>query len=87
MAVALEYPSGSDTPVVTASGAGAIAQTIVDIALEHEIPVHEDGVLTKLLAQSKVGEFIDPQTSRVVAELVCFLYKADEEWKALRKVS
>lgn len=79
-AIALEYPEGGAAPFVSASGVGAIADLIVEIAHEHQIPIHEDEVLTKLLSQSKVGEYIDPQTSRIVAEVVCFLYKLDEEW-------
>lgn len=82
-AVALEYPEGGTVPVVTASGVGVIANLIVEIARENEIPIHEDEVLTKLLSQSKVGEYVDPQTSRVVAEIVCFLYKLDEEHRLL----
>lgn len=86
-AVALEYPEGGAIPVVTASGVGAVADIIVEIAKEHNVPLHEDEALTKLISQTKVGEYLDPQTSRIVAEVVCFLYSLDEEWQSKKKAS
>ena len=72
-AVALEY-DGKGAPRITASGGGLIAQQILAIAEEHDVPIHEDPLLTAALAQLPVGEEIPENLYVAVAEILAFVY-------------
>ena len=41
-AVALEYELGEQAPKVIATGQGRIAEKIIDVAKEANVPVHKD---------------------------------------------
>lgn len=79
-AIALQYANG-EAPRVVASGAGEIAERILALAKEHDVPIREDDALADILARLDVGFEIPPETFRAVAEILAFLYRADEEWK------
>lgn len=80
-AVALQYEDVEALPRILASGAGEIARQIVSIAQRHGVPVHQDSSLTDLLSQLQVGSVISPESFRLLAEIVCFLYYTDCEWR------
>ncbi|GAB4293013.1 MAG: EscU/YscU/HrcU family type III secretion system export apparatus switch protein [Oceanospirillum sp.] len=72
-AIALQY-DGENAPVVTASGEGAIAEEILRIAREHNIPLKEDALLAELLSDLSLGEEIPPMLYRVIAEVIAYAY-------------
>jgi flagellar biosynthesis protein len=72
-AIALKY-DGDNAPVVTATGEGVIAEEIVRIAKEYDIPLREDAGLAELLAELELGEEIPPLLYRVVAEVIAYAY-------------
>ena len=76
-AVALRYDakSGDTPPRVVASGQGEIAQQILALAREHDIPLREDAALAGALAQMDVGASIPPELFRAVAEVLAFVYQ------------
>ena len=80
-AVALQYSSMDDLPRVVANGAGELAEHILNLARQHNIPIHEDTTLTEILSCLPQGTAIPQETFRLVAEIVCFLYQMDEEWR------
>lgn len=80
-AIALQYLEKDDLPKVIATGAGEIAREILQIAQEHRIPIEQDSTLTDLLAKVNVGSSISPESFRLVAEVICFLYHTDLEFK------
>lgn len=80
-AVALQYLEKDDLPKVIATGAGEIAREILQIAREHQIPIEQDSTLTDLLSKVNVGASISPESFRLVAEIICFLYHSDLEFK------
>ncbi len=72
-AVALEY-DGSSAPRVTAKGRGEIAQRILALAEENDIPLHEDPDLVTLLSQLDLGMEIPANLYVAVAEVLAFTY-------------
>ncbi len=72
-AVALHY-GGKTAPRITASGAGPVADRILEIAREHDVPVHDDPLLTAALAQVPVGDEIPENVYVAVAEILAFIY-------------
>ena len=85
-AVALQYAEGEKAPHVVASGIGYIADRIVALAGEHNVPIEENTSLAEILSQIDVGYEIPPEAYRAVAEILAFLYRTDETWKNKHKV-
>ena len=75
-AVALGYNrSQENAPKVLASGAGEIANKIISLAKEHDIPIKEDPDLIEILSKVEVDQEIPPNLYKAVAEIFSFLYK------------
>jgi flagellar biosynthesis protein len=72
-AVALNY-DGKGAPRVTAKGKGFIAEQILAVAKENNIPLHEDPSLVKLLAQLDLGDEIPRELYLAVAKVIAFAY-------------
>ncbi|MBX7144125.1 MAG: EscU/YscU/HrcU family type III secretion system export apparatus switch protein [Oligoflexia bacterium] len=80
-AVALQYAELDELPRIVATGAGEIARQILALAKEHEIPIQEDATLTEMLSNLSVGAHISPNTYKLVAEIISFLYHTDCEFQ------
>jgi len=73
IAVALEY-DGSNAPKVSAKGIGNLAEQILELAKQHDIPLQADNELVEILAQIKLGDDIPEQLYYAVAEVIAFAY-------------
>jgi len=79
-ASALAYTPGEDkAPKVIASGKGVIAEKILEVAKEVKIPVVEDAHLADTLDKLRVGSEIPAELYDVVAEVLSFISRVDEE--------
>jgi len=72
-AVALAY-DGIAAPILSAKGAGDIAEEIIALAKEHDIPIRAEPDLVNLLAKLKLGEEIPKELYIAVAEIIAFAY-------------
>lgn len=72
-AVALYYDERS-APRITAKGEAELAEAIVALAREHDIPLHEDKQLAALLSQLELGSEIPRELYLAVAEVLAFAY-------------
>jgi flagellar biosynthetic protein FlhB len=79
-AVALEYrPEEMDAPVVVAKGRNLLAQLIKREARWHDIPVVENPPLAQALYRAvEVGKAIPAKLYAAVAEILAFIYRAQE---------
>ena len=81
-AVALKYNTETDTvPKVTARGEGLIAERIIDLARENQVPIKEDPDLVQILSQVDINKEIPPSVYKVVAELLAFVYKLNSKYE------
>ena len=79
-AVALKYKPGDDhAPRVTAKGSGRLAERIIDMARKHGIPVKDDPDLVEVLSRLDLHDQIPPELYVVVAELLAFVYRLNQE--------
>lgn len=81
-AVSLEYDAQKNqAPKVTAKGQGPIADKIITLARENNIPIKEDPDLVQVLSQVDINQEIPPSVYKVVAELLTFVYKLNENYR------
>ena len=72
-AVALEYEAGDKAPKVIATGQGVLAEKIMDVAQEANVPIHKDEKLARSLSILDIGEYIPPELYSIVAEILVFV--------------
>lgn len=81
MAVALRYDEDREAaPRVLAKGRGAVAQKILEIAGQRNIPVREDPDLVEALAKLDVGSLIPTELYPAVAEVLAFIYRQNQRF-------
>ena len=73
IAVALNY-DGSGAPRVTAKGDHAMAERIIALAEENDVPLYPDADLAATLVQIPLGDEVPEQLYRAVAEVISFAY-------------
>ncbi|MGB8956796.1 MAG: EscU/YscU/HrcU family type III secretion system export apparatus switch protein [Tumebacillaceae bacterium] len=78
-AVALQYDHERDAaPRIVASGRGAVAEQILGLAKENDVPMHEDKALVETLLAFEVGKEIPAELYAVVAEVLAFAQRLDK---------
>jgi flagellar biosynthesis protein len=83
VAVALHYEEHDKAaPRVVASGRGAVADRILELAFAHGIKVREDADLAEILAAVEVGEQIPVAAFTAVAEILFHILRANERLAA-----
>ena len=77
LAIAIQYEMQTmEAPIVVAKGAGAVAQRIRQIALEHGIPIVERKELARAIYQRvDVGRAIPPEQYAAMAEVLRYVYQ------------
>ena len=82
-AVALTYDQQS-APRVTASGTDEVAREMVRLAEEFGVHLHNDPVLSRMLATLDIGTEIPRELYELIAEIIAFAYhlqgKVPDNW-------
>jgi len=73
IAVALHY-DGETAPQVTAKGYGEVAEQIIAIAKNHNVPLEENKELVQVLSQLELGDEIPQELYLAIAEIIAFVY-------------
>lgn len=85
-AVALGFdPTSGGAPKVLAKGKGKIAESILEQAKQHDIPIQEDPSLVQLLGQLDLNQSIPEELYQAVAEVFAFIYRLDRTHEGLNK--
>jgi flagellar biosynthesis protein len=80
-AVALAHdPRDAATPTVLATGSGAVARQILDVAFASGVKVREDADLVEVLAALDVGEQIPIAALAAVAEILSHVYRWEADY-------
>lgn len=80
-AVALTYDGGLSTPRVVATGEGHIADKIIALAEEHNVPLYKDEDLVGLLARLDLEDDIPVHLYQAVAEVLAFVFSLNDKAK------
>ena len=84
-AVALSDTDGPAIgPTVVATGAGFLADRIVEEALKSGVPVRTDADLVQILAETEVGEEVPVEAFVALAEVLRYVYDYNRAANATR---
>ncbi len=78
-AVALEYTPGETAPQIIATGKGHVADKIIEVAKEKNVPIHEDEKLAGTLSKLEIGDYIPEELYGVVAEVLVMVDRAENK--------
>jgi len=83
IAAAIKYDDKRDAaPKLTAKGRGSIAEKIIKLAMEHNIPIREDPALVQILSRLDIDEQIPPEIYKAIAEILAFVYSVNEQYRS-----
>lgn len=80
-AIALKY-DGNHAPTLTAKGDDELAEEILRIARECEVPIYENPELVRLLARMELGDSIPQELYRTIAEIIAFAWNLKGKFPA-----
>ncbi|MDZ5434590.1 EscU/YscU/HrcU family type III secretion system export apparatus switch protein [Pseudomonas fluorescens] len=80
-AIALKY-DGTHAPTLTAKGDEELAEEILRIAREYEVPIYENAELVRLLARMELGDSIPQELYRTIAEIIAFAWNLKGKFPA-----
>ena len=66
-ASALVYNAGTEAPIIVYNGVADIADKMIDIARQHDVPVVYEPETAEILALCKAGDCIPVETWKVMA--------------------
>ena len=79
-AVALKYDRDKDqAPRVVAKGRGFIAEKIIELAKQYNVPLYEDRNLVQVLEALEVETEIPAELYQAVAEVLAFIYRLNRK--------
>ena len=82
VAAAIRYDAArDDAPRLTAKGKGHVAERIIELARQHNIPIRSDKALIQILSQLDIDRHIPPELYKAVAEILAFVYSANEKYR------
>ncbi len=75
-AVALRYePTKDRAPRITGKGRGHLAEKILELAGQHNIPIRQDKNLLQILSRLDLHQEVPIEVYKAVAEILAFVYR------------
>lgn len=71
-AVALKYDGNEIAPIIVASGMGYMAEKMVEVAVENNVPVYEDNSLATVLSRLETGQEIPEELYKAIVDIYVY---------------
>ncbi len=81
LTVALKYTPKDEAPKVVAKGKGYLAELILKIAKNHNIPIKKDAKLVRELYKLELDKPIPPELYKAVAVVLAWAYNLNQKFK------
>jgi flagellar biosynthesis protein len=82
VAAAIKYDNQTDAaPKVIAKGRGAIAEKIIELAQKNGVAIKSDPALVQILSKLDIDEQIPVELYKAVAEILAFVYSANNRYR------
>ena len=86
LAIAIQYIDGMAAPIVVAKGAMHVAERIVQIAKEHNIPIVQNIPLARAIYKTvEIDQAISPDLYMAMAEVLAYVYKIRGKYTTSRQ--
>jgi len=86
VAVAIQYDKEKDrAPKIAASGKGALAERILEIAFLSGVKVRKDEDLAELLSALEIGKEIPIEAFTAIAEILSYVYRTNSANPTMEK--
>ena len=76
---ALSYPSDVEAPFILTKAKGYLAESLIQIAMQNNIPVKEDEVLANVLSLYDAGNYIPEATYEAIAKIFSFIKQNEQK--------
>jgi flagellar biosynthesis protein len=84
IAIAVKYEKlTKEAPKIVATGRGAVAEQILQLAFANGVKVREDADLAEVLSHLEIDSPIPLEAYAAVAEILAYVYRVNGERKAL----
>ncbi|QER41796.1 hypothetical protein F1847_03170 [Thermodesulfobacterium sp. TA1] len=80
-AVAIKYEPEEEAPKVVAKGKGYLAELILEIAKNNNIPIKKDSKLVQELYKLEIEKPIPPELYKTVAAILAWAYNLNQKLK------
>lgn len=74
-AVALKYDNDQIAPIIVASGMGHMAEKIVELAADNNVPVYEDTSLATILSRLELGAEVPEELYKAIVDIYVYFLK------------
>ncbi|MFV0313970.1 MAG: EscU/YscU/HrcU family type III secretion system export apparatus switch protein [Anaerotignum sp.] len=71
-AVALKYDADQVAPIIVASGMGHMAEKLIEVASDNNIPVYEDSSLATILSRLELGAEIPEELYKAIVDIYVY---------------
>ncbi|GGJ64079.1 flagellar biosynthesis protein [Anoxybacillus voinovskiensis] len=79
-AAVIRYEQGDKAPKVVAHGKGYVAEKIIALAKEHNVPMEQDASLVHHLLDIDLGDSVPPQLYAAIAEILILIEKMERNY-------
>ncbi len=79
IAVTLKYKSGDYAPIISAKAKGVLAEKILQLAKENNVPVIENDLLSNVLLASEIDECIPEEIFEEVAKIFAVIQNIENK--------
>jgi flagellar biosynthesis protein len=78
-AIAIKYDVKKDrAPRIVATGKASVAEEILRIAEENQVPFYEDKTLAEMLSKLEFDSEVPAELYAIIAEVLAFVYQLDK---------
>lgn len=74
-AVALKYPKNATAPFIVAKAKGRLAEKIIEIAKENDVPLVENDIASSVLTTQEIGSIVPEELWEIVAKIFAVVMK------------
>ena len=75
----MRYPEWAEAPYISAKAKGSVAERLVEIARENQVPVVEDTALANVLSIQNIGSLIPEETYSALATIFAFIVNLEKD--------
>ncbi len=83
IALALKYPVTERAPLIVAKGKDRLAQKMLELAMENNIPVVEDDLAANVLSVEEIGQCLREETWPLLAKIFVYIQEMEKNGSSI----